>query len=211
MTARSMFIVAAGLAWALAAAVLPASAQDGLTPAPLGRPAPAPAAASALPDAAHAVETPADMAADTRTDKPAAARGLAGWLVATPDADWREKWDTPEETVPQFRQASSVARGQQLFVLTFFANPAQSDGGRVNLRCDLQILRPDGSAASNETDLVCFDGTLRGKPGTMYLALPVVAMSGDPDDPLGTWTVRVLLKDKVGNTELPLQTSFELK
>lgn len=204
MNTLMTMVMAAGLA--LAGASTFASAQDGLTPAPLGRPAPE--RTTAAPPGTAATAT---AAASTAPQGPAAARGMAGWLFATTDADWREKWDTPEDTVPCFRQASSVARGQQIFLLTFFANPALGDGGRANLRCDLQILRPDGSAVTNESDLVCFDGTLRGKPGNMYLALPVVAMSGDPDDPLGTWTVRVVLKDKVGNSELPLQTTFELK
>ena len=34
--------------------------------------------------------------------------GFGGWLLVTPDLDWREKWDTPPDTAPHFREAKSV-------------------------------------------------------------------------------------------------------
>jgi hypothetical protein len=137
--------------------------------------------------------------------------GLGGSLVVTPDADWREKWNTPADTVPHFNEAGLVARGQSLFVLIFFANPALDKNGRADLRCDLQLIRPDGSVSTNERDIVCYQGEIKGRPFSTYLAAPVIGFIGDAADPVGTWTVRVSLKDKLRNTVLPLKTSFVLK
>jgi hypothetical protein len=137
--------------------------------------------------------------------------GLGGFLLVTPDANWREKWDTPANTVPHFNEAKTVERGQQVFVLIFFSNPKKRGDGRADLTCDLDAVRPDGSVSSHQENAVCYQGELRGDAYAMYLATPVIGFTGDPDDPAGTWTVRVSLKDNVSKTVLPLKTSFTLK
>ena len=64
--------------------------------------------------------------------------GFAGWLVVTPDQDWKEKWETPPETIPHFSEASTVRVGEQLFTLIFFANPAEGDDGIAEVKCDIK-------------------------------------------------------------------------
>jgi hypothetical protein len=137
--------------------------------------------------------------------------GLGGSLLVTSDANWREKWDTPSNTIPHFSEAKSVARGEQVFVLVFFANPKLTSEGSANLTCDLAVTRPDGTTSIHQTDVVCFQGMLKGSPNNMYLSAPVIGFTGEASDPAGTWTVRVSLKDNFRNTVLPLKTSFILK
>ena len=137
--------------------------------------------------------------------------GLGGWLLVTSDANWREKWETPSTTVPSFKEAKTVRRGEKVFVLAFFANPELTAEGRVDLTCDLDVTRPDGSIAIHQPDVVCFRGTLKGSPYNMYLSAPVIGFVGDPADPAGAWVVRVSLKDNLRSTVLPLKTSFALE
>jgi len=137
--------------------------------------------------------------------------GLAGWVVVTPHADWREKWQTPSVVGPTFREAKKVARGQTVFVLAFFANPKLSDDGRAKLGCDFNITRPDGTVAFQDADVVCYEGPIEGGVNRMYLSGPVVGFSADASDPAGTWTVQVALKDKARNTVVPLKTTFTLE
>ncbi|MYN09923.1 hypothetical protein [Pseudoduganella aquatica] len=137
--------------------------------------------------------------------------GLGGSLLVTSDVDWREKWDTPSNTVPHFNEAKTVAKGKQVFVLTFFANPKLTADGRANLTCDLDVIRPDGTTSIHQTDIVCFQGILKGSPYNMYLSAPVLGFTGEVSDPAGTWTVRVSLKDNLRNSVLRLKTSFILK
>ena len=137
--------------------------------------------------------------------------GLAGFLLVTPDANWREKWDTPANAVPHFNEAKTVERGQQVFVLIFFSNPKKGSDGRADLTCDLDAVQPDGSVSSHQENAVCYQGELQGDTHAMYLATPVIGFTGDANDPAGTWTVRVSLKDNVSKTVLPLKTSFTLK
>ena len=137
--------------------------------------------------------------------------GFAGMMIITPDADWRKKWDTPTETTPIFSEAKKAARGQQLFVLIFFANPQTDDGGVVNVTCDIDVLKPDGTSQAHQADVVCLQGPMQGSRYNTRLAAPVIGFVGDPDDSLGEWTVRVTLKDNQRHVTLPLKASFLLQ
>jgi len=136
--------------------------------------------------------------------------GFAGSLSVVTDADWARKWNTPSTTVPSFHEARDIAKGERVFALIFFANPLPSAQGVVDLRCDIDIVRPDGSAALHQADLPCWHGPIRGPLSNTYLSQPVVEFSGDPPDPVGDWRVRVVLKDSTRQTALPLETSFHL-
>jgi hypothetical protein len=59
--------------------------------------------------------------------------------------------------------------------------------------------------------VVCLQQRLLGKANSIYLAAPVIAFSGEPDDPKGLWTVKVTLKDNIQNAVLPLKAAFTLK
>lgn len=147
----------------------------------------------------------------TETDSMKAKDGFGGLLLATTDADWEQKWETPPETVPQFQAAGIVPYGKKVYILSFFANPAKDDSGKVTVRCDLKIVDPNGRVTHSFEDQPCFSGRLAGKASYVYLSTRVVAFSGDPGDPAGTWLVEMTLRDTIRNTELPLRTRFQLR
>ena len=136
---------------------------------------------------------------------------FAGSLLATTDDDWEQKWNTPAETQPTFNKAEIIPYGKKVYLLTFFVNPKLDLQGNANVRCDFRILKPDGKAALEQKNALCFSGAIQGNPYAMRLSAPVIAFSGDPDDAAGVWCVEVNLRDTVRNTELPLRTSFELR
>ena len=136
---------------------------------------------------------------------------FGGSLLATTDDDWEKKWNTPAESKPNFNKAAIVPYGKKIYILTFFANPKLDPQGRANVRCDLRIFTPSGKVSLEQKDAICFAGAIQGSPYAQRLSAPVVAFSGDPDDPAGTWSVEVMLRDAVRNVELPLRTTFELR
>jgi hypothetical protein len=136
---------------------------------------------------------------------------FAGSLLATTDEDWEKKWNTPPETKPNFNKAGIVPYGKKVFILTFFANPKLDQQGKANVRCDQRILAPTGKVSLEQKDATCYAGAIQGNPYAMRLSAPVVALSADPDDPPGIWSVEVILRDTVRNIELPLRTTFELR
>jgi len=137
--------------------------------------------------------------------------GFGGSLIVTSDADWQAKWQTPSDTVPHFTEAKTVARGKQVFVLTFFANPLLDSRGSADVRCDIDVVRPNGTTSIHQVDAPCFKGPLQGPPTYLYLSNAVIGFTGDPGDPAGEWIVRVSIKDNVRQVAVPLRTSFVLE
>lgn len=137
--------------------------------------------------------------------------GFGGFLVATTDADWERKWSTPPETVPIFEGADVVPYGRKVYILSFFANPSMDDSGKAKVQCDIRVVDPNGKVALALKDQTCFSGRLSGRATNVYMSTQVVAFSGDPGDPAGTWSVEVNLLDANRDTELPLRTRFQLR
>lgn len=137
--------------------------------------------------------------------------GFGGWLLVTSDANWRKKRATPSQTIPRFKEVKTVARGERIFFVVFFANPKLTRERRADITCDVDLIRPNGVSSLHKTDVVCFQGQLKRSPDKVYLSAPVIGFVGEPADPVGKWMVRISLKDNVRHIALPLQTSFILE
>lgn len=137
--------------------------------------------------------------------------GFAGHLLITADKDWEQKWNTPPETTPEFTSADSVQMGGELQVLIFFSNPRRAPDGNVRIRCDLQVIKPDGSFSMDARDLVCFEHPVPGNLTQVFLTEQSLRFVAEPGDPPGRWTVLVVLRDTQRDSEVPLRASFELK
>jgi len=135
---------------------------------------------------------------------------FGGWLIVTPDLDWKEKWETPAETTPHFNTASKVNYGESLTILIFYANPKKGSSGFINILCDIKVTRPDGSHSINAKDVTCATGKLEGPAKSLRLSLPVIKYTGEENDLPGIWKVEVNLTDKIRNVNIPLKTQFEL-
>jgi hypothetical protein len=174
------------LAFAIAAAAsVPVRAQDGVWKDRFGRPV-------------------------TQTDSRRSLDGLGGWVVVTPDADWREKWNKPTVLGPTFNKARTVEKGKKIYVLIFLGNPQLGAQGEASVTCDLDVTDPAGTNAVHRTT-VCFKGIPGGPPNSVYLSSAVLEFTGEPADPSGTWTVQVALHDNVRHAVLPLKASFVLE
>jgi hypothetical protein len=136
------------------------------------------------------------------------AQGFGAMLVITAQSDWQAQWDGSTDAFPDFPPASEVSLGGKLHILTFLTNPQLGLGNRADVRCDLQVLRPDGSFSVNQRDIVCYDGLIGSKPGQVYLAAPTMTFLAEPTDLRGEWTVRVFLRDRPRGVELPLEAKF---
>ncbi|MCX7033421.1 MAG: hypothetical protein NT046_05550 [Arenimonas sp.] len=139
-----------------------------------------------------------------------AKRGFSGALVITADRDWAMKWANPAEGAPAIAGATEVRRGGQLAVLVFFANPRLDAARKADVRCDIRVLRPDGSVSADQKNLVCYQGPALGDEHHTYLSAPVVKFTAEPADLAGPWTVSVTLRDGGRRVTLPLEAKFTL-
>ena len=145
-------------------------------------------------------------AVDTEWRK--SASGFGGWLLITPDADWRAKWDTPESHTPHFNETDEVRIGETVTALIFFVNPATDDEGNLRLACDLRVLRPDGGIAADAPGLDCASGRLQGSPYNLRLAGPTLQFGAEPGDALGEWAIELRLTDAIRGVTLELRRAF---
>nr|MBX2869701.1 hypothetical protein [Acidiferrobacterales bacterium] len=144
------------------------------------------------------------------TDSMNSIDGFSGMLLITPDADWKEKWETPPEVVPRLSSADTVKIGEKLTILIFFVNPKIDLENKIDLDCDIRTIRPDGSFTFDLKDYDCGNGELKGNPGNVRLARAVISFEAEPSDEPGDWWIEVKLKDKVADIEIPLKTKFVL-
>jgi len=135
---------------------------------------------------------------------------FAGQLLITPDTDWQTKWKTSPDTVPYFRESNKARIGQELAILTFFANPIIDDKGNVNVVCSIKVTRPNGTISVNQRGIACMKGKLEGAPANIRLSPAVIKFLGEQGDPLGTWFVEVEIEDVNRSTKLQLKSYFEL-
>ena len=136
---------------------------------------------------------------------------FGGWLVVTPDKDWEAKWKTPREVTPAFTTTDKVHLGETLTILIFYVGPRAARDGTIDIRCDLKVIRPDGSASIDEKALACASGALSGPASDLRLSELVVQYVGEPGDQFGVWTVEVVVRDANAKTSVSLSTSFTLK
>ncbi len=148
------------------------------------------------------------LAPDTGARK--AVQGFGGWLIVTPDSDWKEKWNTAPEAVPSFREATTVEYGEHLTLLTFFVNPQADADGAINVLCNIKLTKPDGSVPVDTKGVDCASGKLQGSPRNLRLTSAVIEFVGEKGDPPGVWRVELNLTDKNRNVSMPLKAEFTL-
>jgi hypothetical protein len=136
--------------------------------------------------------------------------GFSGWLIVTPDPDWEAKWNTPAETTPQFNTADDVHMGETLTVLIFYSSPRATAKGEIEIRCDLRVIRPNGTHSVDTKDVDCGSGKLEGPPTNLRLSGRLLKFVGEKGDAFGQYIVEVTLYDKHANVALPLRTAFTL-
>lgn len=137
--------------------------------------------------------------------------GFGGWLVVTPDADWKQKWETSPETVPHFNTADSVERGKVVTILIFYVNFGLDENKHADVTCDIKSIRPDSSVSIDKQGIQCLEGEPDLTPTYIRLAPAVIKFTAEPSDLAGTWMIRVVLHDNIRHTHLPLKTTFRLQ
>ncbi len=145
-------------------------------------------------------ETPARKTSD----------GFGGWLLVTADPEWRAHWNRPPKGRPSLSEARYVGYGERLTILAFYTNPAATTDGRIDIRCSVRVIRPDGTVASEASDRQCASSEPTGDLQAARISWAVIDYVGEEDDPAGQWVVEVTLTDAVRGVSLALETDFIL-
>lgn len=145
-------------------------------------------------------ETPARRTSD----------GFGGWLLVTADPEWRAHWDRPPKRRPSLSEARYVGYGERLTILAFYTNPATTADGRIDIRCSVRVIRPDGTVATEASDSRCASPEPTGDLQAARISWAVIDYVGEKQDPPGQWVVEMTLTDAVRDVSLSLKTDFIL-
>jgi len=147
-------------------------------------------------------------AADPQPQKTVA--GFHAMLIVTPDKDWQAKWNTTPERIEFYHSGDTVHRGGDVYIVTMFSNPQLDATGAARVSVDIDVKRPDGSSSSHAENAACTKGALTAPTNSLFICGQVVEFTGEPGDPLGTWSVDIVVKDEVRKVGVPLSTDFVL-
>lgn len=145
------------------------------------------------------------------TDSRRSVKGFGGWLITTPDPDWKAKWSENRKRHPEFTPATIVRDGQPVYTMILLSNAGVGQDGKADVTCDIRVRRPDDRTDFEEIGNACFRTAQTGEPGDIFLTASVVEFIAEPTDPRGTWTVEVSLNDRVRNVVVPLRRTFTLE
>ena len=132
---------------------------------------------------------------------------FGGKIIVTPDADGREKWNSPADTVPKISTTDVVRAGQTVYILTFVVNPGVDDNGAAHVICHVTAKRPDGTTSIDQADIPCL-GKLALDPQHVFLTSAAIGFTAEPNDLRGEWSIAVDVTDRVQNKTLPLRRTF---
>jgi hypothetical protein len=83
--------------------------------------------------------------------------------------------------------------------------------GTAHVTCDFSMQKADGTFEVQKQNVDCLTGSLLGSKRTLYLSRLLLGFAGEKGDPVGQWTVRVMIKDSVKRSSIPLEATFVMQ
>ena len=148
---------------------------------------------------------------DPRTGFPDHNGNLSGMLVAIPNAEQSE-FGGPSGADRHLDRVARAEAGAVLALKLIFVGVATDWKGNSNVTYDLQITGPDGRiyGTSDYKNLSAIHGPVGPDKGVFDNRDKVVLLQFEPQDPVGSYTIKAVLHDKVSQLDLPLETKVEL-
>jgi hypothetical protein len=119
-------------------------------------------------------------------------------------------WNKPSRSVPVF-VTDALKRGDTVVAVVFFTGCEADTAGLCDTNVTLQVFKPDGSPydAAQKGEL----WTSKPPPpaGEVQLSRGALGIRIEPQDPLGTYSVRARLRDNVSGDEVELRTTFTVE
>ena len=161
---------------------------------------------SLLRDESTAWREDGKPAADTPNVK--SKNGFGAQLYLTESAQFFEDWNKPE--TPNLPTLEKAHRKVPLFTAILFVDPGTDSNGSVDVTYDIVIRKPDGSIYGEQKNAVGLKGKYIVPAHDLQLAKERMGIQIDSQDPSGTYTVEVTVRDHIKKVKLPLKATFEV-
>jgi hypothetical protein len=118
-------------------------------------------------------------------------------LVLTIDGSVSDRWEhTTSGQKINVPEASTVVKQQMLWACVFFSHCAHDAKGNANVTYDVRVTKPDGGVYYEGKGLDGWNLASGDETGVL-LAKTLFAVSFDPPDPLGEYTVLITVHDSI--------------
>jgi hypothetical protein len=104
--------------------------------------------------------------------------------------------------------ATRVVRGQHFMLFPFFRGFTPDKSGECRIDLDVRILRPDGKTYHEQEGIEAVRQV--ADPGNVLLPVDLIGVFFEPEDPLGTYRVEVVARDRVKKVTAKDRATIEL-
>ena len=147
-------------------------------------------------------------AADTPNIK--SKNGFGARLHLTQNAQFFEDWNKPGTPNLTELKNNKAHRNVPLFSAILFVDPGTDSKGSVDVTYDMVIRKPDGSIYGEQKNAVGLKGKFVVPAHDLQLAQERMGIRIDNQDPPGTYTVEVTVRDHIKKVELSLKATFQV-
>jgi hypothetical protein len=127
-------------------------------------------------------------------------------LFLTEDKKFFDEWNKPQ--TPQLSPSDRARRNVPLHTVVLFSNPGLDQSESADVTADITVRKPDGNIYAEQKNLVCWKGKYGGAPFSLQLARSRLGIRIEPQDPMGSYSVEVVIRDNVKKVELKLRKTF---
>lgn len=136
--------------------------------------------------------------------------GTFGATLATISPDYGNEWNEKSDTTSvEINGKKSLKKGEVTELAVFFIGMDLKDDLTADVTYDIKIIKPDGSIASQDTNLVALKAKIP-TPFTVYRPNEAIKYAYGENDASGTYKVKATIHDNVSGKSLDLKTEFEL-
>ena len=137
-------------------------------------------------------------------------KGFGAQLFLTQNAQFFVDWNKQETPSLITLKNDKALRNVPLFTVIFFVDPGTDSKGSVDVTYDMVIRKPDGSIYGEQKNAVGLKGKYVVPAHDLQLAHERMGIQIDNQDPSGTYTVEVTVRDHIKKVELPLKATFKV-
>lgn len=138
---------------------------------------------------------------------PQTKNGFGAMLFFTEDLGFPKKFHDGGGDI-RLDATTHVTVGKPFLMIVNFFGPGLNGAKEPQLAMDIMISKPDGTSYLNAEGAEVWAGKYNYSPSSFQLANSIVKITIDPGDPVGTYNVKVRIKDAIKEVEIALEKDF---
>jgi hypothetical protein len=130
-------------------------------------------------------------------------------FMTTDSQKMLDNWEAPTEGYYVLSD-EEVEKGKPIEALVVFYGCKANEIGNCVAEVDYRIVKPDGSVYTEIKNTELWKNKPAMPEGKLGLAVDRVGLIAEVDDPVGVYTVELVIRDLVSNDEFSLFSSFKV-